>query len=706
MKRPFLVLFCLLFIVSGAVAGEVHKVAAGALKAVADDPVPAIPGKPVPFNPDNSDSPGMIVGTTYYDYQTNGTSGIRIARHPCGTHFVWMNGIGQWSGNRWVYYNFLDPDGNLGWASGAQVSEVQGAGYTQMTVDSSGAALVAFHSSGNMLATLAVDAICGFGLWTLRDVPDTYPGQYDFYWPYVDYDHSHNIQITVCENAPNAGDPQWFGHTWSADGGSHWQDLEIVDSLMCISEIPVASPVDNKVALVYTRPIVVEGQLSQAINDVAYVESEDGVTWNYSNFVNVTNYDTLTDSVFAYTDLAACYDYDGDLHILWNAPAYWVQQGIYTEDSCLLFHWSENTGTNLVYSAWHNSYPGAWNRSASKMSIACDPDNNLFALWTNFDDWDVSQGGWSNGELYFSYSTDGGVTWLDPPMNLTNSETPGCAPGDCESDHWSSLARVVDDSLYILYIEDKDAGGIPQGEGVQTENPVRYLVVPNPVEFVPRIGIRMWPFYPPVRVRPGGNFRYVGVIFNDSRISQTTDIWIMLNVPGIGTYGPVGRYNNVFLAPGDTIIDANIRQRIPWYAPLGTYDYIAYCGDYPDEIIDSASFRFEVYAPEEPGGAAEWIADRWFDGRSDPVGDFVLHDNCPNPFNATTTISFDLPSAGCVNLDVYNLAGQKIATLINGNMDAGEHNVIWDASAFSSGIYFYRLTAGDKVFTRRMTLLK
>ncbi|MCP3681842.1 MAG: T9SS type A sorting domain-containing protein [bacterium] len=83
-----------------------------------------------------------------------------------------------------------------------------------------------------------------------------------------------------------------------------------------------------------------------------------------------------------------------------------------------------------------------------------------------------------------------------------------------------------------------------------------------------------------------------------------------------------------------------------------------------------------------------------------------LLQNYPNPFNASTSISFDLAQEGNVVLSVYNLGGQKIETLIDKDMQAGQHNVIWDASVYSSGIYFYKFSTGDKVFTKRMTLLK
>jgi hypothetical protein len=105
------------------------------------------------------------------------------------------------------------------------------------------------------------------------------------------------------------------------------------------------------------------------------------------------------------------------------------------------------------------------------------------------------------------------------------------------------------------------------------------------------------------------------------------------------------------------------------------------------------------------GGGDSVIVEVRDESDNIPSG-FKLYGNYPNPFNTTTTIEYSLPSAGNVNLEIYNLLGQKVATLVDGWTDAGRHSVNWDASSYSSGIYFYKLTVGDKVFTRRMILLK
>jgi hypothetical protein len=85
---------------------------------------------------------------------------------------------------------------------------------------------------------------------------------------------------------------------------------------------------------------------------------------------------------------------------------------------------------------------------------------------------------------------------------------------------------------------------------------------------------------------------------------------------------------------------------------------------------------------------------------------FALHQNYPNPFNPSTTISYDLPVRARVKLVIYNLLGQEVATLVNGEQEPGRYNVKFDASGLPSGIYFYRLEADKFVDVKKMILVK
>ncbi|MCH8568742.1 MAG: DUF4397 domain-containing protein [Balneolales bacterium] len=94
------------------------------------------------------------------------------------------------------------------------------------------------------------------------------------------------------------------------------------------------------------------------------------------------------------------------------------------------------------------------------------------------------------------------------------------------------------------------------------------------------------------------------------------------------------------------------------------------------------------------------------DGLSDVPRGFQLNQNYPNPFNPTTNISYTLPEMADVQLEVFNLQGQRVATLVNGTQNAGSYNVKFNAENLASGVYLYRLQAGSFSRVQKMLLVK
>jgi len=99
----------------------------------------------------------------------------------------------------------------------------------------------------------------------------------------------------------------------------------------------------------------------------------------------------------------------------------------------------------------------------------------------------------------------------------------------------------------------------------------------------------------------------------------------------------------------------------------------------------------------EPGGIAV---------EEEVQGAFAVDQNSPNPFNPSTSINFTLPEGNHVTVEIYNVSGQKIDTLVNDFLDSGKHSVVWDATGLSNGVYFYTVKSGDFSKTMKMTLLK
>ena len=164
--------------------------------------------------------------------------------------------------------------------------------------------------------------------------------------------------------------------------------------------------------------------------------------------------------------------------------------------------------------------------------------------------------------------------------------------------------------------------------------------------------------------------------------------------------------------------------------PDGTgIDYLAFAGEIADWKCGTTYIDYDsaydgiitdVTSSGDEPGTIIWDNGIWFVAHDsfkgiiakevavedDAPAAFTVAQNSPNPFNPTTTISFTTPEAGNVAIDVFNVAGQKVNTLMSDFMNAGSHSVTWDASGFSAGVYFYSVKTGNFLKTMKMTLLK
>jgi hypothetical protein len=110
-------------------------------------------------------------------------------------------------------------------------------------------------------------------------------------------------------------------------------------------------------------------------------------------------------------------------------------------------------------------------------------------------------------------------------------------------------------------------------------------------------------------------------------------------------------------------------------------------------------------AAAESGSANRSSKPGIIDNTTEASGAYGLS-NYPNPFNPTTAISYELSADSHVTLKVYDVLGREVETLVNQNQKVGKYDVTFDGSRLASGVYFYRLVAGNRVMTRKMLLVK
>ena len=140
----------------------------------------------------------------------------------------------------------------------------------------------------------------------------------------------------------------------------------------------------------------------------------------------------------------------------------------------------------------------------------------------------------------------------------------------------------------------------------------------------------------------------------------------------------------------------------------------------PSDTLPYWYYVTAVYANSSWGTAESFGSNKDSGRLTNPTGiaeespiprEFFLSQNYPNPFNPTTTISYGLPKDSNVKLEIFNLLGQRVMTLLDERQTAGYKSIIWDGrdnngQSVSSGIYFYRVNTGDRQITKKMTLLK
>jgi hypothetical protein len=201
---------------------------------------------------------------------------------------------------------------------------------------------------------------------------------------------------------------------------------------------------------------------------------------------------------------------------------------------------------------------------------------------------------------------------------------------------------------------------------------------------------------------------YIYGTSTDGQIFRTTNnggLWLTVNNGLNSFYNPVyaiAKFNNNLLVGCNDGIYLTTNQGQIWYQhnqglrPGSQFqrNAIVQCGNY-------------VFAPANTGVYRRDLNQVSVQNISTVVSDnFSLSQNYPNPFNPTTKIRFELPRASFVELKIYNSLGKEVESLVNEKLNAGVYEETFNASKLTSGVYFYKITAGEFVQTKKMLLVK
>ena len=246
---------------------------------------------------------------------------------------------------------------------------------------------------------------------------------------------------------------------------------------------------------------------------------------------------------------------------------------------------------------------------------------------------------------------------------------------------------------------------------------------PSPVD------ITLTPINPPIQIpASGGAFSFNVTIQNVSATPQTFDAWIMQKLPNGSWQGPMIGPVNLTLTPGFTLTRTR-NQNVPGSAMAGVYTYIGYVGVYTASTKwDSSYFNYTKLSSGDGLWVGDWnnwgeSFDPWLTTNAVQLPDeFALEGAYPNPFNPTTVLSFELPVASLVRLEVFDITGRAvgadlrvrpiagsgahIGAPLQEYFPAGTHQILFDGSDLPSGIYLARLTAGDWSAVQKMVLMK
>ena len=323
--------------------------------------------------------------------------------------------------------------------------------------------------------------------------------------------------------------------------------------------------------------------------------------------------------------------------------------------------------------------------------------------------WDDERDG--NREIYYKRSTNGGLNW-QPDQRLTDNSFSSSNPSISVSG--TLLIIVWQDSRngqYQLYHKRSSDGGLIWGQDTRITNTTEFSGNPS-------LSVT------------GSN---VNLVWNDTR-DGNFEIYYKRSTDGGINWGADNRLtNNSFDSEFPSIAATGQGIHIVWYdtrfgnpeilgkrsttggvswesdmrltsnTAVSSEPSVAVSGSVVNVVwSDNRDGNYEIYYKRDPTGNPIGIKII----SSEIPKQYSLSQNYPNPFNPATNIRFSIPVSGNVKLTVFDMLGREVETLVNENLSAGTFNADWDASKYSSGVYFYKFETAEFSEIKKMVLVK
>ncbi|MCI0715698.1 MAG: T9SS type A sorting domain-containing protein [Chlorobi bacterium] len=459
----------------------------------------------------------------------------------------------------------------------------------------------------------------------------------------------------------------------TTDGGATWSGNNMLPPFTQSSSDP--GPTIDKNGVIIFTVLDVPGI-------VAAYSTNNGSSWSSRITINSGS----EDKNFAGTDDAPSSPYYGRSYCVWSH---------FVSIPPIVVSYTTNGGINWSPMSQINSPPGG--HYSQGCDIACGPNGEVYVCWAA----PISSSPFTEDFAGFAKSTNGGVSWT-VTENIYDMNGIRASTFNGWNFRVNGFPRIgVDRSGGSrngwIYIVTAERNLSPAGSDADV---VMHYSSNGGTSWSTGIRVNQDPlnngkvqFFPAIRVDEAGG---INICYYDNR-----------NYPSVGDSAET--YMSRSTDGGATWIDIKVSDhawKVKGEAGLGSYG-----GDYIG--ISSGNGKvWPFWYDDKTGTMQAWTAEVNLElvgvsnGNNGITKQYELKQNFPNPFNPNTMIRFSVPKSGHVSLEVFDISGKRVSSLLDGELKTGSYKFDFNASVLSSGVYFYKLIAAGFTDTKKMVLIK